>query len=376
MDFNLTDEQGMLRDTLKRFLADKYSHENRQKLISSGMAYSPELFASLAELGVLGAMFTEEQGGYGGSGFDLSLVFEELGFAGTIEPVLPAVLAGGLLAELGSQDQLAYIDEIIAGSQIAALAHVEAGARYELSHVGTTATVDGNALVLNGTKTHVLSGAQSQLLLVSAREAGGISDTGGISLFLVRVALQGVKCVNQVNIDGTSSATIYLENVRLKKSDRLGAPGEAFAPLERAVARGMTAICAEALGAMEAAKALTLEYLKDRKQFGVSIGKFQALQHRMADMLIEIEQSRSAVINLSGNLHQPHEWRERHVSSTKNLIGRVGAMVSEECIQMHGGIGMTDEYALSHFTRRLIMIDHLFGDADYHLERFISLTAA
>lgn len=376
MDFNLTEERAMLRDTLQRFLADKYSHENRRALIASGKAFDENVYGELAALGILGAVFTEEQGGLGGTGFDLSVVFEELGRAGTVEPILPAVLAGGLIAQLGSKEQQLLIDDVIAGSHIVALAHSEAAARYDLNHVETTAQCEGNTIVLNGTKGHVLNGAQAQTLVVSARESGATDEDAGISLFLVPLNSEGVTCVDHSNMDGTSGATIHFENVRLDGSARLGVAGEAYSLLETAVARGVTALCAEALGAMETAKVLTIEYLKERKQFGIPIGKFQALQHRMADMLIEIEQARSAVINLAGNLEKPRQERERHVSATKNLIGRVGALVAEECIQMHGGIGMTDEYALSHFARRITMIDHQFGDVDHHLERFISLGAS
>ena len=370
MDFNLTEEQNMLRDTLGRFLGDRYSHKSRQKLIASGEAYDQEIFSGLAGLGVLGALFDADHGGFGGAGFDLSVVFEELGRAGVIEPFLPAVLAGGLIAEAGRTN---VVDEIIAGTHVAALAHGEPESRYDLSHVESSAVLDGAEIILTGRKTHVLNGAQAQTLVVSARESGEVRDEEGISLFLVFAGGEGVTVVNHVNVDGTSGATVTLESVRVSVSARLGAAGAAFSSLETAVARCLTALCAEALGAMEAAKALTIEYLKDRKQFGIPIGKFQALQHRMADMLIEIEQARSAVINLAGNLDQPRAIRERHVSATKNLIGRVGAMVAEECTQMHGGIGMTHEYALSHFSRRLTMIDHMFGDVDYHLERFIAL---
>ncbi|WP_164662301.1 acyl-CoA dehydrogenase family protein [Tropicibacter sp. Alg240-R139] len=373
MDFNLTEERGMLRDTLGRFLRDKYDHGLRRRLEASGQAYCPDVFEGLAELGVLGALFSEEHGGFGGSGFDLAVVFEELGRAGTLEPILPAVLAGGLIAEAGRTD---LVEEIIAGTTVATLAHGEAGARYDQSHVTTSAKVDGDQIVLSGTKSHVLNGAQARLLVVSARESGAVMDEAGISLFLVPSDAIGVTITDHVNLDSTSAATVVLDSVRLDASVRIGSAGEGFELLEASIARGVTALCVEALGAMEAAKTLTLEYLKERRQFGVPIGSFQALQHRMADVLIEIEQARSAVINLAGNLHRPRLERERHVSAAKNMIGRVATLVVEECIQLHGGIAMTEEYALSHFARRLTMIDHLYGDVDHHLERFITLSAA
>ncbi len=361
MDFNLTEERRMLQDSLSRFLADKYTHDSRRKTIASGAPYDEAVFAGLAELGVLGALFSQEQGGFGGLGFDISVVFEEIGRAGVIEPMLPAVLTGSLVAENAE-----LVERVIAGEAIVTLAHSEAEARYDLTHVRTSCA-DG---VLNGTKVHVLNGAQATHLVVSARESGEVDDAEGITLFLVAPDALGVTIVDHRNNDGTSGATVILENVT--PMARLQGRSNA---LEHAVARGTLALCAEALGAMEAAKDLTLDYLKERKQFGIPIGKFQALQHRMADVLIEIEQARSAVINLAGHMEADRDLRERHVSATKNLIGRVGAQVVEEAVQMHGGIGMTDEYALSHFARRITLIDHWLGDVDHHLARFIALSA-
>lgn len=373
MDFNHTEERAMLRDTLQRFLNDTYDHEKRRAVIASDQAYDTEAFGALAELGILGALFTEEQGGFGGQGFDLAVVFEELGRGGVIEPLLPAVLTGGILADAGQSD---LVEEVIAGAAIVALAQGEAASRYDLAHVETTAAAEGDSVVLNGTKTHVLFGAEAQHLVVSARESGDITDEAGISLFLVPAEAAGVVVTGHPNLDGTSGATVTLNNVKLDASARLGGAGEGYALLEAAVARGLTALTAEALGAMEAARDLTIEYLKERKQFGIPIGKFQALQHRMADMLIEIEQVRSAVVLAAGNLEGDRAARESFVSAAKNLVGRVAALVAEECIQLHGGIGMTEEYALSHFARRLTMVDHQFGDVDHHLMRFVALKAA
>ncbi|MCL6282407.1 acyl-CoA dehydrogenase [Ruegeria sp. 2012CJ41-6] len=375
MDFELNEDQVMLRDMLRRFLNDRYSHEARRTVLASGQSYDTGLFSDLAELGILGAVFAPEQGGYGGTGTDMMVVFQELGRAGVIEPVLgSAVLAGGLLAALDADGHSALLQQTIAGETILALAHSEPQSRYDLGHVTTRASAANGQFVLNGAKVHVLNGAQADMLLVSAREEGGPTDEHGISLFLVPSTTAGVSCTGHLNVDGTSSARITLDAVTVDQSQRLGQPGQAHAALEAAHARATLALCAEALGAMEVAKALTVAYLQERKQFGVPIGSFQALQHRLAGMLIEIEQARSAVINLAGHLEADRLTRECHVSATKNLIGRVGALVAEECIQMHGGIGMTDEYALSHYARRLVMIDHIFGDVDHHLDRFIAFS--
>lgn len=377
MDFNLTEERSMLRDMLGRFLSETYDHEARQKLLGEGKTYNTEIFASLAELGVLGALFREAQGGFGGTGFDIAVVFEELGRAGVIEPILGnAALAGNLLANLGNASQIELLEQVIAGTSVLAFAHGEAGSRFDISHVRGKACIVDDKITLEGVKTHVINGVEAQVFVVSARESGGAWDEAGISLFLVPANTPGVTVEAHINIDGTSAATLVLSDVKLGASNRLGEPGQGYAAIEAAVAQATLAVSAEALGAMEAAKALTVDYLKERKQFGMPIGKFQALQHRMADMLIEIEQARSAVVNLAAALDKPRIIREREVSATKNLIGRVGALVAEECIQMHGGIGMTGEYALSHFARRLTMIDHQFGDVDHHLERFIALKSA
>jgi len=375
MDFNMTDERRMLQETLQRFLQSKYSHEARRQVIASGEVYDKALFAELAELGIISALFSEECGGFGGAGADISTVFECLGQAGVIEPILPAVIAGSILMQTTDHEShQGLIDDVISGTSVLSFAHSEAGSRYDLNHVTTQARSEGGNIVLNGTKTQVINGAQAQTVVVSARESGETADDAGISLFLLPMNTRGVRCVGHMNVDGTAAATITFEDVQWDASARLVFSSSAFDAIETVMAHAILAVCAEAIGAMEAAKQLTINYLRERQQFDTPIGKFQALQHRMADVLIEIEQARSAVVNLAGNLEQPRRIRERYVSAAKNLIGRVGTLVSEECIQLHGGIGMTDEYALSHFARRLVMIDHQFGDVDHHLERFIALS--
>ncbi len=371
MDFTPTEDRAMLKDMLRRVLSESFDHEKRRALLASGAPFDAALWAQLAELGILGALFTEDQGGFGGAGFDIALVFEELGRAGVIEPLLSSgILGGGLVAQLGNADQQALVAEVIAGETRLAFAHAEPGTRYDLADVSMVLGAD---MTLSGTKTHVLGGAEAQMLVVSVRESGAAGDTGGLSLVLVPSDAPGVSVTRHVTVDGFSAATVTFDNVALEDSARLGTKGTAYDAIEEVIARATLAVSAEALGAMESAKEMTITYLKERQQFGRAIGKFQALQHRMADVLIEVEQARSAVVNLAGHLDAPRALRERNVSATKNLIGRVGALVAEEAVQLHGGIGMTDEYALSHFVRRIVMIDHLFGDVDHHLERFIQL---
>ena len=226
---------------------------------------------------------------------------------------------------------------------------------------------------MNGSKAVVANGDTADLLVVSARTAGESHEEDGISLFLIDGRAEGVERRSYPTMDGSRAAEITLENVAVDQAALLGVEGQAFPALEAQIAAGTLALCAEAVGAMEAAKALTIEYLRTRTQFGRPIGQFQALQHRMADMLIEIEQARSAVINAAGQLEADRLTREKSVSAAKNMIGRVGKLVAEETIQLHGGIGMTYEYALPHFAKRLVMIDHMLGDSDHHLHRYVEL---
>ncbi|MCX7567281.1 acyl-CoA dehydrogenase [Sulfitobacter sp. F26169L] len=377
MNFDLTEERQMLQDTLRRFLRDRYDTETRNKILDSDSGMSSDIWNELAELGVIGALFTEEQGGFGGKGFDIAVVFEELGRAGVVEPVLDtAVLAGGLIADLGTEDQQAHLEDLIGGSLQLAFAHGEPTSRYDLTRVGTTASEKGDDIILNGRKAVVVNAEAADMLVVSARESGEVDDADGISLFLVPKDAKGLSVQGYALLAGGRAAEVTLDDVAVPASARLGEAGKAAAAIEARMAAANVALTAETLGAMETACALTKEYLGTRKQFGRPIGTFQALAHRYSDLLIEMEQARSAVILIAGHLEADRDTRERHVSSTKNLIGRVGRLVGEESIQLHGGIAMTQEYELAHIAKRIVMADHRFGDVDHHLERFIALTAA
>ncbi len=368
MNFQLTEERQMLQDGLRRYLSDTVTPEAIAAATDGATGLDAELWAGLTEMGVPGAMFTEEQGGFGGAGFDLMVVFEELGRAGAPVPLIEsAVLAGGILAEVGHMD---LVEEII-GGRIIGFAHGEPASRYDLAHVQTRAEKTDAGWHLTGAKAVVQHAPATDTVIVSARTGGDVTDQDGISLFLVPTAELHMR--DYPLNGGGRAAEITLDTV-VPDSAVLGETGAAYPLIAAANARATAAQCAEALGLMETIKHLTVDYLRQRKQFGQPIGKFQALQHRMADVLIEIEQARSAVINLCGHLDT--DDCDMHVSATKNLIGRAARLVVEESIQMHGGIGMTQEYALGHFAKRLTMVDHRFGDADYHLERFIRLAAA
>ncbi|MDK3018984.1 acyl-CoA dehydrogenase family protein [Pseudodonghicola flavimaris] len=377
MDFNLTEERQMLQDTLRRYLSDKYTTATRNTILESETGMSADIWAGLAELGVIGALFTEEEGGFGGAGFDITTVFEELGRAGVVEPMLEtAVLGGRLLAALGNDSQTALIEEVIGGGLHLAFAHGEPTSRYDLNRVATEAKVSGGDIVLNGRKAVVANAEAAGYLIVSAREGGAVDDEAGISLFLVPAGTSGVTLRGYPLFAGGRAAEVTLDEVRLPASARLGAAGAAYGAIAGAVAAANVALAAEALGAMVTATELTRGYLMTRQQFGRPIGSFQALQHRFSDLLIELEQARSAVINAAGHLSDPVAERDRQIAAARNLIGRAGRLVAEEAIQMHGGIAMTQEYELAHIAKRIVMTDHRFGDTDYHLERFIALSAA
>jgi alkylation response protein AidB-like acyl-CoA dehydrogenase len=372
MNFEHTEDRRMLADSLNRFIAEQYAFETRDRIAKSAHGFSSEIWQQFADLGVIGALFREADGGFGGGGFDIAVVFEALGRGLVVEPLLGAVMVGDAIAAAGSEAQKEALAEIIGGGTIAALAHDEPGTHYELAHVQTRADRNGDSWLLNGAKAVVLQGEQADLFLVSARSSGAPDDEAGISLFLVPAKTQGVHVRGAPAIDGGRVAEVVLDGVTLPADALLGAEGQGHAVLERAVGRGVLALSAESLGAMEAAKTATLEYLRTRKQFGMLIGSFQALQHRMADLLLEIEQARSAVINAAAAIDADRATRERALSAAKASIGRIGALVAEESIQMHGGIGMTWELPLAHYAKRLVMIDHQLGDEDHHLQRFIA----
>lgn len=333
MDFNHTDERRMLAESLRRTLARGAD------------------WAALAELGVLGALFTETEGGFGGAGFDLAVVFEELGRAGCTEPVLEAGLAGGLLADAGRGD---LVERIIAGDLKVTLGWQEPGLRYETGPISTRAEADH----VTGKKSFVTNAEGAGLILVTALR------NGTPHLFALTPDTPGV----------TLHTTPALMGGTISELTLTAAPAELIGPadLGARLAAATLAVCADTLGVMETVKTMTLDYLRTRTQFGRPIGSFQALQHRMADVAIEIEMARSAVINLAGALDAAD--RDRQVSATKSLIGRTARLVAEESIQMHGGIAMTEAYALAPLARRLIAADHRFGDEDWHLARFIRLS--
>jgi alkylation response protein AidB-like acyl-CoA dehydrogenase len=375
MDFIFSDEQQQLRDSIQKYIAKEYGFEARKGIIASNQGFSDKVWAQFAEMGLLGVAFDEAHGGFGGSSVDTMLVMTELGRGIVVEPYFSTVVLGGSLVDLaGSEAQKqAILSEVAQGKMLLAAALGEPNSRYELNSVETTAKRDGAGYVLNGRKAVVLHGESADKLVVSARTAGGACDAKGISLFLVDRKTVGVAVQGYRTIDGMRAAEIKFADVKVGADALLGEVDAAFPLLERAADVAVSALCAEAVGAMEALNAATFEYLKTRQQFGRPIGSFQALQHRAVDMMIHCEQSRSLALLASVKVQSedPNE-RRRAVSAAKIQIGRSGRVISQEAIQLHGGMGVSNELAAGHYAKRLMMINATLGDVDHHAERFAS----
>jgi pimeloyl-CoA dehydrogenase small subunit len=371
MDFDLDEGQRLLRQSVDRLIAEEYDFEQRKRYAAEPPGYSLARWAQYAELGLLGLPFPEAAGGIGGGAVETMIVMEAFGRGLVLEPYLATViLGGGALRLAGSAAQLqALIPELAAGKLRLAFAHGERQARYELADVATTAKpAPGGGFVLNGEKAVVLHGDSADRLIVSARTAGGEREARGISLFLVEAAAPGVAIRGYPTVDGLRAAEIAFRDVKLPPDALLGPRDEALPVIEAVTDLGIAAIAAEAVGAMSALHALTVEYLRMRRQFGVPIGTFQALQHRAVDMLVALEQARSMayLATMMAGAEDAAE-RRRALSAAKVQIGRSARFVGEQAIQLHGGIGMTMEYKAGHYFKRLGMIDTLFGDADHHL---------
>jgi len=372
MDFDLSDEQRMLQDSITRLLAERCGFEQRQRHLAEPGGYSRALWQQYAGLGLLGLPFSEADGGFGGGPVDTLIVMQALGRALALEPYLATVvLAGGLVRDAGSASQrAALLPAVAAGEMTLAFAHSETAARFDLAHVETTARAQGGGWVIDGAKRFVLSGDGANRLIVSARSSGGAADPQGLSLFVVDARAAGVSRRGYGLQDHGRAADIRFDAVHVGTDALLGEPGAALPAIERAVDHAVAALCAEAIGVMERAHELSVEYLKLRKQFGVVIGSFQALQHRAVDMLVAIEQARSMGLYATMMCTEADAAeRARAISAAKVQIGRSARFVGQEAIQLHGGIGMTEECQVGHYFRRLTVIETLFGDTPHHLRR-------
>jgi pimeloyl-CoA dehydrogenase small subunit len=379
MDFTLNDEQRLLQESVRKFVAGDYTFEQRRAYQKAPDGFSRDNWRKFAELGLLGLPFAETEGGIGGTPIEMMIVMEEFGRGLVVEPYLASVvLAGGLIATAGNAAQrAALLPALINGEKRFAFAYGERQARYTPWDIETTAKRDGDGFVLSGRKSVVLHGDSADTLVVSTRTAGASRDAAGIALFLVDLKTAGVTVRGAATIDGLRSAEIALADVRVGKDALLGPIDGALPLIERALDHATAAVCAEAVGIMAVLNELTLEYLKTRQQFGAPIGRNQVLQHRMAEMQMAYEQAKSmACLAAMKVSDKDGTERRRAVSAAKVQIGTSGKFVGQQAIQLHGGIGMTAEYKAGDYFKRLTMINQLFGDIDYHRDRFADLSAA
>ena len=376
MDFSISEEQAMLADSVSKFMENDYDFERRQKIAASDDGYSKELWQTYAELGWTAVPFAEDDGGLGGGPVELMLMMEQFGRGLVVEPYLAnIVLAGGILRRTANAEQKSrWLAPLIEGQMQAALAFAEPQARFNIADIKTTAKQNGKGFVLNGNKACVLNGGGAELLIIPARTSGEQADEDGVTLFAVPSESAGVKRRSYPTVDAQQAADIELDDVEAEATAVLGNVGEGFAVLQDVVDEATLAVCAEAVGIMRTMHDKTVEYSKQRVQFGVPIGSFQALQHRMVESLMACEQCQSllmwaVMVNSADNADA-----RRAVSAMKYQIGTAGIDVAREAVQIHGGMGMTWELDISHYFKRLTAIDLLFGNADYHLDRYVGLS--
>jgi len=376
MDFSFTEEQSMLRDTIASYLADNYGFDQRRAALGREPSWRPDVWSAFAdELGILGAAFPEALGGLGGGYTENMVVMEELGKALVVEPYLgTVVIGGGFLKHGAPAGAEELIGQIIAGKAIFAFAYAEPQGRYNIRDLKTTARKDGAGYVLNGHKAVVVGAPYATHLVVTARTGGGQRDAGGISVFIVPRSAKGVTTRDYPTVDGFRASEVYFENVVLGAEARIGGEGEALPLVEKVIDEAIAATCAEACGVLRRLQEGTVEYTKQRKQFGVPISSFQVLQHRMVDMFIQLEQSISMTYMATIRLSDSDAERAKAASAAKVQIGKACKFVGQNAIQLHGGMGMTDEMAIGHYFKRATMIEGLFGSTDHHLARYEALS--
>jgi hypothetical protein len=378
LDFEFSDEQRQLHDAVERYLGDQYSFDRYKAIKESAAGWDPAIWRGLADLGVLAITVPTAQGGLGFGPLETLAMMGDCGRSLLLEPVLSsAVIATAVLRPFATETPVAeMLAGMATGERIAALAHFDSGARFESQWVTSRARRSGETYRLEGHKGVVMHAGAADTLLVSARTSGEAGDAQGVSLFLVPKAAPGVVLDAYPTVDGQRAADVYLQGVEVPAASRLGPEGMALAPIEAALDIGLAALCADAVGVMQALLDATIEYVRTRQQFGQPIGRFQALQHRIADMLIYLEQARSmsylAAIRCTD---EDIGERRRALSAAKAVVGQAGRFVGQQAVQLHGGMGMTDELQLSHWFKRLTAAQLMFGDSDAHLQRFVALSS-
>lgn len=373
MNFNLSEEQVLIQDSIVRFVGDHYDYAKRNATVALEHGFDPEHWRQFAELGWLSIPFAEQYGGFGGGPVDDMVIMQEFGRGLVAEPYLPTVLLfGGLLQHAASADLgEALIPQIIAGELQGAFAFTERQSRYALADIAARARQEGGDWVIDGEKTVVLNGGAADKIIVAARSAGGQYDEQGITLLLVDGAARGLERTCYRMTDGQEAANLTFSGVRAEAV--IGEPGQGFAAMTPVIDRAMLASCASALGAMEYLHNATLEYCKTRQQFGVPIGSFQALQHRLVDTFAACENTRSLLYRAVCALEAGSDDVQRSLLALKVMAGRAGRHVGGEAIQLHGGMGMTNELPVGAYVKRLMILNTLFGDADHHQARFAAL---
>lgn len=376
MDFNFTEEQSMVRDTVASFLQDNYDFDTRRKTVASDSGWRADHWKAFAEeLGILGASFSEDLGGLGGGAIDNMIIMEEFGKALVIEPYLGSVvIGGGFMKHSGYAHAASIIEGIVGGTTTIAFAYAEPQGRYTWRDLKTTAKKDGSGYVLNGHKSVVVGAPFATHLIVTARTGGAQRDTGGVSVFLIDKSLPGIVTRDYPTVDGGRASEVYFENVSIPADALIGGEGEGLPLVDKIIDEATAAVGAEAVGVLRKLHENTLDYARQRKQFGTAIANFQVLQHRMVDMFINVEQSVSMTYMATIKIDEDDATRAQAVSAMKVQIGRACKFVGQSAIQIHGGMGMTDELAIGHYFKRASIIEGLFGSVDHHLRRYEGLS--
>ena len=375
MDFTFNEEQSLIQDQVDQFVQKEYDWETRQSLSNSEIGFGEENWQKFAELGWLGISVSEESGGFGGSAIESMLIMEAFGKGLVVEPFLETmIMSGGLIDDFGSDEQKSSILEpAIAGGMQLALAYTEPQSRFNLSDVVTEAKSDGENFILNGYKAVVMNGPSANKILVSARTSGSQLDENGITIFVVDADAEGLIKTNYKTVDGRRASDLTIENVKVSKNDVIGKADSGFEVLDSAIDKAILAISAEAVGAMEVLYKTTVEYSKTREQFGTAIGKFQVLQHRMVDMFMEYEQCKSLLYMATMKHEEGAEDSKKAISGLKYQVGKAGKFIGQQAVQLHGGMGVTDELNVGHYFKRLTTVGTIFGNTDYHLKKYTSL---
>tara|TARA_B110000008_G_scaffold309_1_gene253 strand:+ start:1137 stop:2264 length:1128 start_codon:yes stop_codon:yes gene_type:complete len=375
MDFTFNEEQTLIQDQVDQFIQKEYDWETRQSLSNSDLGFGDNNWQKFAELGWLGISTSEECGGFGGSAIESMLIMEAFGKGLVVEPFLETIImCGGLLDEHGTDQQKSSIlESAIEGKMHLAMAYAEPQSRFNLSDVVTEAKEDGDSFVLNGYKSVVMNGPSANKLIVSARTSGAQLDENGITLFLIDGDAEGLNKTNYKTVDGRRASDLTIENLKVTKDNIIGQINDGFTLLDSSIDRAILAISAEAVGAMEVLYKTTVEYTKTREQFGTSIGKFQVLQHRMVDMFMEYEQCKSLLYMATMKQEEGSIDSKKAISGLKYQVGKAGKFIGQQAVQLHGGMGVTDELNVGHYFKRLTTIGTIFGNTDYHLKKYSSL---